>query len=118
MTNARMATRVEIQCITERANHYDPHERIKGVGGVRNGARWWLEEDAAIAAIESGTYSFFVNVSGRTLNVVVATDNGRKYLKTTADGFAPNNLLNLPEFTDPAAPRAVHRRRQPTRGPG
>ncbi|MBR0693313.1 DUF3892 domain-containing protein [Bradyrhizobium lablabi] len=108
-----MATRVEIKCIAERAGHYDPHERIQGVGGVHNGARWWLEEDAAIAAIESGTYRFFISVNGRSLNVVVATDNGRKYLKTTADGFAPNNLLNLPEFTDPAAPPAVHTRRAP-----
>lgn len=92
-----MATRVQIQCITKRPSHHDAHTRIQGVGGVHGGQRWWMEEDKAIAAVENGTYDFFVEVNGRYVDVIVAVHNGRKYLKTTADGYAPNNLLNLPE---------------------
>ncbi|MBR0693466.1 DUF3892 domain-containing protein [Bradyrhizobium lablabi] len=92
-----MAARVEIQCSTKRPSHHDPHDRIQGVGGVHNGARWWLEADAAIGAIESGTYCFFVSMNEKSINVVVATNNGCKYLNTSADGYAPNNLLNLPD---------------------
>src|ERR1017187_4237659 len=32
--------------------------------------------------------------------IVVASHNGRKYLKTTADGYAPNNLLALRECSN------------------
>jgi hypothetical protein len=56
-----------------------------------------MDEDAAIAAIENGRFSFFVNVNGKEVDVIVATHERRKYLKTTADGYAPNNLLSLPE---------------------
>lgn len=54
-------------------------------------------EDAAIRSIEQGVHSYFVSVGGKRVDVIVATHGGRKYLKTTADGYAPNNLLNLPD---------------------
>ena len=92
-----MATRFQVQCITKRPSHFDPHERIQGIGGVHDGKRWWLAEDAAILGTENGTYRFYVVANAREVDVVVATHNGRKYLKTTADSYAPNNLLNLPE---------------------
>jgi len=38
-----------------------------------------------------------VNAAGRRVRVIVETHNRRKYLKTEADGYAPNNLLALPE---------------------
>jgi hypothetical protein len=31
------------------------------------------------------------------VNVIVATHNGNKYIKTEADGIHPDNLLALPE---------------------
>jgi Protein of unknown function (DUF3892) len=34
---------------------------------------------------------------GRTVAVIVAFHSGRKYLKTEADGYSPDNLLALPE---------------------
>jgi hypothetical protein len=89
--------RAQIRCIRkwERNN---PHERITHVGGVNpNGQRWKLAQEEAIAGIENRTYQFFVNVNFREVDVIVATHQGRKYLKTVADGYAPNNLLNLPE---------------------
>jgi Protein of unknown function (DUF3892) len=89
-----MTTRVEIQCITKR-DRDNPHERIEGVGGVHGGKPWFLPEDQAIAGVKNGTYSFFTNVNGRMVDVIVATHNRREYLKTVADGYEPNNLLRL-----------------------
>ena len=90
--------RYKVTCITKRGSHYDPHERISHVGNPREG--WKLSEDDAIRAIENSTSSFYTLVSGREAEVVVATHNGRKYLKTTADGYRPDNLLSLPECQD------------------
>ena len=92
-----MATAVQVSCIRKRGSHYNPHERIEGIGGVHNGQRWYMLEDAAIRDIENGTYNFYVMVNGRAVDVIVGTHNGRKYLKTRADGYEPNNLLALPE---------------------
>lgn len=83
---------LQVTCITKRGSHYDPHERIQAIGG----AGWYHSEDEAISNIERGIHSYYVSVS-RTVAVIVATHNGRKYLKTTADGYSPDNLLALPE---------------------
>ena len=92
-----MADNVQISCIHKR-DRPSPHERISHVGGVNaNGTGWILTEDDAIAGIESGKWKFFVSVQGKSVWVVIATHQGRKYLKTEADGLAPNNLLSLPE---------------------
>jgi hypothetical protein len=84
---------LHVTCIRKRGSHYDPHERIEGIGGDG----WYKTEATAISEIENGTNTFYVLVNGIRSNVVVATHNGRKYLKTTADGYEPNNLLALPE---------------------
>lgn len=86
----------QVSCITKR-EHQNPHERIQGIGGVANGARWWRAEDDAIRDVERDSKSYYVSVGGRTVWVAVASHNGRKYLKTEADGYAPNNLLSLPD---------------------
>ena len=86
--------RFQVTCINKRGSHYNPHERIQNIGNQNN---WTLSEDLAIRKIEMGTDTFYVNVNGREVNVIVAVHSGRKYLKTEADGYAPNNLLNLPE---------------------
>jgi hypothetical protein len=96
-----MADNVQVTCITKRGDHFNPHERIQGLGGEHGGQRWWMSEDDIIAELEkpvgSRRWSFFVTVNNRTVLVIVASHNGRKYLKTEADGYAPNNLLNQPE---------------------
>jgi hypothetical protein len=57
-----------------------------------------MSQTEAIAAIEAGTYSFYTLVDGRRANVIVAVSRfDNKYLKTTADGEQPDNLLSLPE---------------------
>lgn len=91
-------SRHRVTCITKRGNHYNAHERISFIGGANaDNSRWKLSEDEAIKSIEDGKYEFYVSVIGRTVDVIVATHNGRKYLKTTADDYSPNNLLSLPE---------------------
>jgi len=87
----------QIMCINKRGGHSNPHERIQAVGGVVNGTRWKDQEDVAIRNVERDPRSYFVSVGGRSVWVVVATHNGRKYLKTEADGYVPDNLLSLPE---------------------
>ncbi len=86
------ATLLQVSCINKR-QHQNPHERIQNIGGTN----WKLSETQAIADIKSNKYSFYVSVGGRNVAVIVAIHQGREYLKTTADGYAPNNLLNLPE---------------------
>lgn len=75
--------------------------RISAVGGVDQfGERWRLTAEEAIAAIRGEARSFYVEQpTGDPVDVVVARRRGRDYLKTTADGDAPNNLLALPELT-------------------
>lgn len=94
-----MAQQVQIQCINK-SDRPNPHERILSVGGVnQDRTRWKLSQEQAIAGIEDGRWQFYVSVNGgQTVWVVVAVSQWRnKYLKTTADGEHPNNLLSLPE---------------------
>ncbi|MFB6462798.1 DUF3892 domain-containing protein [Bradyrhizobium tunisiense] len=62
-----------------------------------DGGRWKQSVDQTIREIESREWEFFVAEGGRTVDVIVATHNGNKYIKTTADGIQPDNLLSLPE---------------------
>lgn len=93
-----MATNVEIDCINKE-DRLDPTERIRRVGGPNgDGKRWKLDLDDAIKGVETGQWQFFVRRGIYTVRVVVATSRaGRKYLKTEADGYEPNNLLSLRE---------------------
>ena len=97
-----MATPVRVSCINK-SDRQNPHERITHIGGVNaDGTRWKMTEDAAIAAIKAGKFTFYVTYRDRlgnehTVNVVIATHLGREYLKTEADGLKPDNLLALPE---------------------
>lgn len=93
-----MAVEVEIDCINKR-DRFDPTERIDSVGGPNaNGTRWKLTLDEAIAGTENGQWRFFVREGRVAVGVVVAVSrSGRKYLKTVADDYEPNNLLSLRE---------------------
>lgn len=94
-----MADRVRIQCINK-TDRQAADERIRSIGGQNpDGRQWGLSLDEAIAGIENGTWSFYVEQpAGDAVDVVVAISAaGNKYLKTVADGDQPNNLLSLPE---------------------
>ena len=95
-----MAINVQVSCIRKRERQ-NPHERIEGVGGVHVSQRWYMTEEDIIAELEKPRsirqWNFYTSVNGKSVWIVVAVHNGRKYLKTTADSYAPNNLLSLPE---------------------
>lgn len=88
----------QIKCINKSDRH-NPHERIKAIGGVNpNGTNWKLSQQDAVNAIEAGKYSFYVQINGKPVDVIVAISRfGNKYIKTVADGEEPNNLLSLME---------------------
>ena len=71
----------------------DADQRIDAIGGFQ----WQHQIDAAIRNIETNVHTYWTRVDGKRAGVIVAKrPNGRKYLKTTADGYEPNNLLALP----------------------
>jgi hypothetical protein len=89
--------RLQVMCINRRPNRIDPHGHIYAIGGMIGGQRWKQTEEDAIRNIEQNEIDYFVTVNGRTVQIVVATHLGHKYLKTVADGFRPDNLLSLDE---------------------
>lgn len=93
-----MADRIRVGCINK-TDRTSPHERIASIGGRNaDGSAWKLAEAAAIQAIEAGKWAFYVErPAGHAVDVIVAVRLGKTYLKTTADGEQPDNLLALPE---------------------
>lgn len=84
---------LQVTCTTKRPDHYNRHERVQALGG----SGWYRTESDVIREIERGVNSYYVMVGGRAAQVVVTAQRGRKYLKTTADGYVLNNLLSLPD---------------------
>jgi hypothetical protein len=87
-----MATRKQVTCINK-TDRYSAEERIRNIGGTG----WKHSVENAISYIENGVYSYYVHKNGHEVDVIVASRNGRKYLKTRNDGDSPDNLLSLPE---------------------
>jgi Protein of unknown function (DUF3892) len=96
----------QVTCITKRGSHYDPHERIQGIGGPGGGVgavslllggRWWRAEDDAINDVLRDPSSYYVSEGDHTVWVIVSERNGRKFLTTQRDGVTCDNLLHLPE---------------------
>ena len=91
-----MSTRRLVSCINKQDFH-NPHERIINIGGVYAGKRWKCSQAEAVAYTERGVYSFFVKIEGFTMDVIIATYMGNKYLKTRSDATEKDHLFSLPE---------------------
>lgn len=87
--------RYRTTCTTKR----EPRERISHIGcHTTTNLYLYLTEDEVIPRIESRTDTFYVErPAGHVVEVVVAEREGKKYLKTEADGERPDNLLSLPD---------------------
>ena len=92
-----MTRKIQILCVVK-TGQQDAHARIKALGGGVGGCRWKHLHEDAIMWIEDGTFAYYaLNNEGMETKVVVASNNGHKYLKTEADNEQPDCLLNLPE---------------------
>ena len=90
-----MASSARISCINKNPRE-DRHHSITHVGGYTD-RQWKITKEVAIAHIESGEWEFYTFENNHRRKVVVASRNGRKYLKTEADQDTPDNLLSLKE---------------------
>ena len=92
-----MAPRYRIRCVNK-VPREDPHKSIVNVGGINaDGGRWKQSQKQTVEEIDSGVAAFYVDEAGQEVDVIVATHNGHRYIKTKADRIGENNLLKLPE---------------------
>ncbi|BCT92474.1 hypothetical protein LYSHEL_14980 [Lysobacter helvus] len=87
-----MPDTVKVTCINTR-EFGSADGRISHVGGWG----WKFTQEETIDHIETGRLRCYINVLGEDVWIVVATRNGRKYLRTEIDDEDSNALLNLPE---------------------
>ena len=90
-----MASTAQIMCVNKNPRE-DRYHSITHVGGYTD-KPWKITKESAIAFIETRAWEFYTLVNGHRQKVIVASRNGRKYLKTEADQDTPDNLLSLPE---------------------
>ncbi len=89
-----MTDTFQVNCHTP--DNADADRRIQGLGGPGGGG-WYRDINTLIAGIEAGTYRLWTaDQAGKSVWVLVAERNRRKYLRTESDGVEPNNLLALP----------------------
>lgn len=98
----------QVSCSKKRGTHrelpaqfYKAHERIEGLGGTHDGYHWYLSETLILAELQKPESErrtdYYVTVHNKVVHVILATYNGRIYLKTTLDDYAPDTLLTLPD---------------------
>ena len=70
----------------------DPDRRIDALGGDN----FCHKIEDAIYYVRNHVHSYWTVANGRVVSVVLASRNGRDYLRTETDFYEPNNLLALP----------------------
>lgn len=83
------------QVTCHKPDNADKDRRMQGVGGPGGGG-WYRTVDQMINLIDGGDKFWTVDTSGNSVWIITASRNGRRYIKTEADGAEPNNLLALP----------------------
>lgn len=84
----------DYQITCHKPDNADADRRLQGLGGPVCG---YLGIDTIIYRIENHIDRYWTTANGVSVWIEVKVrSNGRKYLKTTADGYEPNNLLALP----------------------
>jgi hypothetical protein len=91
---------IQIQGIKKGYSRDNGHYYISSVGGVFNGASWWMERSAACSMIRRGEKAFYIlGANGvRTPVLVESGESYWDYLTTPGDSDPANNLLNLPKL--------------------
>ncbi len=86
--------RYRVTCIVK----HEKYERILSLGCYSpDNVFLSFKEDEVIDRIENRRDTFYVErPSGHVADLEVAERDGRKYVKTVADGERPDNLLSLP----------------------
>lgn len=88
-----------VRC-TEKLPAGEPHTRVISLGGtLRDGSPWKVDVATAIAQVERGEQTYYVEINGFTPNLIVALHRGVKYLRSPFDrDVLPATLLGLPDF--------------------
>jgi hypothetical protein len=94
-----MATKRRVTCVIKKSIYNEPHERIEGIGGDYLGVPWMLPQTLVIHYIKRKIEAYYISVNNKAIKIIIAYHNGREYLKTETDGYSPDNLLALPEFS-------------------
>lgn len=70
------------------------HESITHLGG----SGWFSTKEQVIVDIDYGVHTYFTLVNNKRADVKVVREAGKApYLRTVADGYYTNNLLELPD---------------------
>lgn len=81
----------------------DPYQRVRHIGGNTGEFRWKHSHAQAVQFVEDGLFDYYVEKNARAMKLEVgSTADGHKFLKTEADADEPRQLLNLPQFPEPA----------------
>ncbi len=86
----------DYQAKCHKPDNADADRRIQGLGGDG----WYDTIDRIIQFIENRDHRFWTIAPSTGQSVWIEVHkraNGRKYLKTAADGVEPNNILALPK---------------------
>jgi len=80
------------------ADHPDPYQRLRHIGGNSRKFEWKHSHAQAIQSIEEELFCYYVEKDARVFKLEVGrTPNGTKFLKTQADGDQSQLLLSCIE---------------------
>lgn len=81
-----------------------PGKNVRHIGGSSLKCEWKHSAEDAIHFIERDEFTYYMNANAQMLKVEVGIGaDGKKFLKTHADGNIPTHLLNLP--AQPSLPK-------------